>query len=86
MKQTIPNIRQAYNVDKKFASTVSNTGVVEFTNAVRNISHSFYNEIQLELVQGKTAVYKLIQQKMIEFGWDGLKFNKELPRYQNEIN
>ena len=72
MKATIKNIRLAYNDTRRFANTSSNTGIVEFTHAVRKISYDFYNEIQT--IPSKTEVYKFIREKMIEKSWDGFSF------------
>lgn len=76
MKTTISNIRAAYNDSRKFANTTSNSGLVEFTHAVRKIAYDFYSEIQVEAGNGKSAIYKFIQTKMNELGWDGSKFTK----------
>jgi len=45
MKASISNIRSAYNDSRRFANTSSNSGLVEFTHAVREIVYDFHNEL-----------------------------------------
>lgn len=79
MKQTIVNIRCAYNDVRKFANASSNSGIVEFTNAVREISYQYYDELNTIAANGKNDIYKFIQKKMNEFGWTGYEFTKPIP-------
>ena len=72
MKATIKNIRSAYNDARRFASTTSNTGIVEFMYAVRQICYDFYSDIQI--CGSKKEIYDFIQQKMNEKKWDGFSF------------
>ena len=76
MTTSISNIRSAYNDARRFANTSSNNGLVEFTHAVRGIAHDYYNEIQIVSANGKNAIYKFIQEKMNEKGWNGYNFTK----------
>lgn len=79
MKQTIPNIRFAYNNKLRYANKTSDSGVVELTHAVREIAYQFYDELQIAFGNGKLAGYKFIQQKLNEYGWTGYEFTTPIP-------
>jgi hypothetical protein len=71
MEATINNIMKVYKSKKSFASSTSNSGIVEFSKAVNAICYDYYSQIQKIEANGEFAIYKFIQSKMNNLGWDG---------------
>ena len=77
MNATIKNIRSAYNDTRRFANKSSNSGVVEFTHAVRRVVHDHRLDSTSPIIpNGKLEIYKVIQQHMKFLGWNNYQFEK----------
>lgn len=74
MKANLKNIKAACKDDRRFAEKSSNSGVVEFTHAVRQIQHDFFDDCQNKAANGEHELYKFIQRKMQLLGWNNYQF------------